>query len=227
MDGATLTAEGSLSFQKEGGTWKPASAKEGLSKRGRLSGPFRDIFHEPVLFVYGASDPTQALANEEVARAFANPGPGIRLHYPMMSDVEFIERGEKIDAERALFLVGSPKANQVLRELEHELPVSVQGNELRFGDKRYSGPSVGTALIYPNPKRSDQYVAVIASPTAQGIWRALSLPNLLPDYVVYDERLAPARGQMVIGHAETLAAGLFDESWGLGDGATDPSHRER
>jgi hypothetical protein len=50
---------------------------------------------------------------------------------------------------------------------------------------------------------------------ARGMWRALSLPQLLPDFMVFDAGLAPAAGQQVLGAATVLAAGFFDNDWAL------------
>jgi hypothetical protein len=61
-------------------------------------------------------------------------------------------------------------------------------------------------------------VVVIAGVDVPGTLRAMSLPDMLPDYVVYDRRLAAARGQLVLGKAELVEGGLFDERWGLSPG---------
>ena len=49
---------------------------EGPFKHGTVTGPIQDVFHDPILFVWGASDPAQARANEEVARAWARSTVG-------------------------------------------------------------------------------------------------------------------------------------------------------
>ena len=64
-----------------GGTWrKGALAHAGLYKHGAVTGPIRDVFAEPILFVYGDGD--EARANEQVARAFAKIRPGVQVSYP-------------------------------------------------------------------------------------------------------------------------------------------------
>ena len=49
---------------------------DGPFKHGNVTGPIEDVFHEPILFVWGASDPAQARANEEVARRWLALGRG-------------------------------------------------------------------------------------------------------------------------------------------------------
>ena len=56
---------------------------------------------------------------------------------------------------------------------------------------------------------------VIRAGAEEGTLRALSLPDLLPDFVVYDEKVAPARGQLVLGSASLRAAGFFGLDWSL------------
>ncbi len=74
---------------------------------------------------------------------------------------------------------------------------------------------LGAAFIRPNPRRPDRYVVVVEGVGALGTWRSLSLPDMLPDYVVYDEDVEPARAQLVLGTATVRAAGLFGGDWGL------------
>ena len=57
---------------------------------------------------------------------------------------------------------------------------------------------------------------VITGTDAAGIWRALSLPQLLPDFLVYDAALEPAAAEIVLGaDAQVIAGGFFDQEWKL------------
>jgi len=189
-------------------------------KHGCVTGPIRDVFHEPVTFVWGADDPDQAQANEAVAREWARVRPGVRVDYPVVSDEEFLAAGEAIANDRALFLVGNAKSNRVLREIEGELPIRIQDGDVVVGARHLSPkagdlPQLGVAFIRPNPRRPDRYVVVVEGVGPLGTWRSLSLPDMLPDYVVFDEDVAPARGQLMLGAATVRRAGFFDQSWGL------------
>ncbi len=89
-DRMTFQADEPIAFHRAEGKWRPGTAPhEGLFKQGAVTGPIRDVFHEPILFVWGASDPAQARANEEVARAWARVRWGVHVDYPAISDVEF------------------------------------------------------------------------------------------------------------------------------------------
>lgn len=232
IDGATLAFGPSdpLVMRRDGrdGAWHAgAAAHAGPFKHGDVTGPIRDVFHAPLLFVYGASDPAQARANEEVARAWAQIRWGVRVKYPVMSDVEFFARGEKLDNERALFLVGNAATNKVVRELEPSFPIKIDAGAVVVGTQKITGDQLGAAFIRPNPKRADRYVVVVEGVDALGTWRSLSLPELLPDFVVYDADVAPARGQQLLSAGVARAAGFFSNEWALPADTSDPSATAR
>ncbi len=210
----------------------PASHEKPV-KSGHVSGPLRDVYHEPILFVYAADE--EARANERVARGFADR-PGVPASYPVMSDVDFFARKEPLANDRALFLVG--RNNRVLAALETTatsagapLPIHVEPGAVTVGARgsqgaeRIVGRELGGAFIHPNPTRPDRYIVVVAGSNTPGMLRALSLPDLLPDFVVWDDGLAPARGQLLLGSGTFRAAGLFKNDWSLPTKLGDPLAR--
>jgi predicted esterase len=222
-DGVAPVMHRSVGSDGTPGEWAPGPADHaGIAKRGEVTGPIRDVFHEPILFVYGASDPTQTRANEEVARAWAAIRWGVTVQYPVMSDVEFLERGQALANDKALFLVGNAASNQVTRALDDKLPIHVEGGAVVMGKERFEGEEVGAAFIRPNPLRPERYVVVVEGVDARGTWRSLSLPDLIPDFVVYDQSVASARGQMILGSGAVRAGGFFDNEWALPKNTGDP-----
>jgi hypothetical protein len=203
-------------------------------KSGHVSGPLHDVFHEPILFVYAADE--EARANERVARGFADR-PGVPANYPVMSDAEFLARKEPLANDRALFLVG--RNNRVLAALEatassagSPFPIHVESDAVTVTvsrtqdpEKRIVGRELGAAFIHPNPVRPDRYVVVVAGANMPGTLRALSLPDLVPDFVVWDDGLAPARGQLLLGAGTFRAGGLFKNDWSLPAKLGDPLAR--
>jgi predicted esterase len=225
IDGSRLTfaPDEAIVLHREAKVWKKGpSPHDGVYKHGEITGPLRDAFHAPLLFVYGADDPTQARANEEVARAWAQVRGGTTVKYPILSDAEFFARGEPLANDRALFLVGNAKSNQVVRALEGELPITIDGDAVVVGPKRITGSQVGAAFVRPNPRRPDRYLVVIEGVDALGTWRSLSLPDLVPDFVVWDDQVAPSRGQMLLGAGVARAAGFFENDWSLPAMTDDP-----
>lgn len=215
-----------LVLDREGARWqKGAPTSTALRKRGRIEGPLRDVFHEPIVFVY-AAEGDEARANEHVARALAKVRPGVKVSYPIVSDVEFLAKNEPLANDKALFLVG--RTNKVLAALEAAsapFPIRIEAGAVTVGAERITGRELGAAFIRPNPLRPDRYVAVLAGADVPGTLRALSLPDLLPDFIVWDEAIAPSRGQILLGAGSARAAGFFGMDWSLPSVVADPLAR--
>jgi poly(3-hydroxybutyrate) depolymerase len=227
-DGQALAFDAgeAIVLHREGSDWKKGAATHaGLYKHGAVTGPIRDVFYEPILFVYGAGD--EARANEEVARAFARIRYGVSVKYPVISDAEFFARGEPLANDRALFLVG--RGNKVTAALQKSgrFPVTVEAGAVTVGGQRFTGTELGAAFIRPNPARPDRYVVVVAGADAPGTLRAMSLPDLTPDFVVWDQSLAPARGRTLLDHGSLRAGGTFANDWSLPADIGDPLARPR
>jgi poly(3-hydroxybutyrate) depolymerase len=205
-----------IALARDKAGWQPGGEAPGPGeKRPGVEGPLRQIYAEPLLFVYGSGDPRTRRANREVARHFARLRPGPDLAYPVLADFE-------VDAtrrEQALFLVGTPKDHALLARWR--LPIVASDGALTLGTKRFVGPGIGAAFVVPEPGAPERLLAVITGTDAAGIWQAQALPRLLPDFVVYDAALAPAAGEQVLGAARMRAAGFFDERWQLPDDVAD------
>ena len=139
-----------------------------------------------------------------------------------MSDVEFYAAGEALANDRALFLVGNAKSNRVVRELEPSFPIRIDGTDVVVGSERVAASDgsadrsqLGAAFIRPNPRRPDRYVVVVEGVGPLGTWRSLSLPDMLPDFVVYDDGVTPARNGLILGGASLRAGGFFGPDWAL------------
>jgi predicted esterase len=223
IDGALLTFAHDApiaAYRAETGAWKPGlKAPAPGHKRAGLSGPIRDAFFEPLVFVYGTQDPVQTRANRETARAWARIKWGVDIRYPIIADTEL---DESTGETHSLVLVGNADSNRVVKELEPDLPFKVSGGSITTtvegSTKEWKGRDLGVAFIYPNPKHPTRYVVVLEGTSALGTFRAVALPEILPDFVVYDDRIALARGQIVLGNGTPLAAGLFRSDWSLGKG---------
>jgi hypothetical protein len=194
------------------GIWHEGPTTLPGEKRPGLEGPLHDIFAGPVVFVYGTGTRSTLSANREVARAWADAGPGVDLAYPVLADFELTDAVER---SHGVFLVGTPQDNSVLAALAGRLPIWSESDRVCTRERCYSGREVGAAFIAPNPRTPDQYVAVITAPTAEGLFRSLSLPRLVPDFVVYDEKTSDSAGQSLLGPAQVLRAGFFERDWTL------------
>jgi hypothetical protein len=191
--------------------------KTAAGKHDAVIGPFRDAFHEPLIFVYGTRIPDEARMHREVAEAWAKRRSNVEVTYPILSDVEFLAQKQALGNDRALFLIGDARTNAVTAQFD-AASLPFRGEEhavVSSSGQRFSGDELGYAFITPNPVRKDRYLIVVAGSDLPGLARALSLPELLGDYAVWDKTLAPARNRLVLGPGRLLAGGLFDNAWRL------------
>jgi predicted esterase len=215
-DGTELTfAPGAtVSLHRRDGRWVrgAALAPDWFRKKKGLSGPIRDAFLEPLVFVVGTRESSLTQANLHVARALASPPYGVEARWPVVADVDVTDA---IASSHALFLIGSSRSNAYVARIEDRLPIRVEGRRVVTGEAIHEGQEIGALFVHPNPLHPDRYVVVLSAPDVAGTLRALSLPRMLPDFVVYDAKVAGARGQMVLGSASLVAGGMFDERWRL------------
>jgi len=206
-----VTGPAPLTVEAHDGGWRAATGPwpQPGSRRAGVSGPIRDVFHEPLTFVVGTQDPDHTLLNRLVARHWAHP-KGWIVDYPIVDDDDVTDA---MMAERTLVLIGPPSSNSVHARLVDRLPIQVRADGVHVGDAVHSGPQVGAAFVAPNPEHPDRAVLVLAGPRPLGTWRANDLPDALPDYVVWDERIEDAHGRWACGGSDEcayLAHGLFD-----------------
>lgn len=202
---------------REKGTWKKGVPADTLRKRGASYGAFRELFRDPVTIVYGASDPAWTYANEEVARAFVRPRYGVTKKWRVVSDAEYLgTKDPSSPATENLFLVGNARSNKLVAAYEPSFPFKIDGEGVRASDGvRYVTDEAGVLFVHPHPSAPKYLVGVLEAPTVAGLYRVLSLPELLPDFFVYDHGVASARGEQVLHNATALRAGFFDADWKL------------
>jgi hypothetical protein len=200
--------------------WKKAFGQvAGRHKRAGLEGPIRDAWLGPLVFTFGSLDPRATRANREVAEVLAKMRYPIDVRFKVISDRQVTS---DLERDNSLVLVGNPRNHQVLARLNARLPIRVGARHVQLEQERFRGAEVGTIFVYPNPDHPNRYVVAVESPTVPGILRALSLPQLLPDFVVYDARLAGAAGEQVLGSSSVLAGGFFRNDWSLPSHTRDP-----
>jgi hypothetical protein len=178
------------------------------------------VFFEPLIFAYGTLDPAQTRANRETARAWARIRFGVEARYPIVPDSDVTD---ELAETHSLVLVGNASSNRVVREIEPGLPFRATSRTISAvvnGSRRraWSGADLGVAFVYPNPRHPSRYVLVLEGTSALGTFRSIALPDLMPDFMVFDDRIAPARGQPSLGDATPLWAGIFRKDWSFRPG---------
>lgn len=204
LDGDTVEAPaGAVSLLRSAGHWRRADS----AAQEPALGPLRDVFDGPVAVVFGTQDPATRVLEERVARAWARGKTGVRARFPVLADTA-------VDAAFArahtLVLVGTPSSNAVLARLHARLPLRVEGDALVGGTHRWRGAGVGAAFVTANPEAPERPLVVLTGTDAVGVWRSRHLPDLVPDFLVYDGGVAPARGRVLLGpNARVLGGGFF------------------
>lgn len=214
IDDQELSGDRPLSLHRTTeGAWEPAPVDYPLPghKRPGVSGPIRDVYHEPLLFVVGTQSREHLLINRLVARHWARPR-GWMVDFPIVDDLDVTE--EMIE-DHTLVLVGPPSSNLLTRRWADQLPITIEDAAIEVGGRRYEGEQLGTVFVAPNPDAPERALLVIAGTGPLGSWRSLSLPDILPDYVIYDEAIEPVRGHWAAGGTGggSLEAGLFNMDW--------------
>ncbi len=203
-------AEGWHLIRDDGGWREGVLSRNGLHKRSGLSGPVADAEHGPLLFVYGTGDENWALTREVAQRLRRRHG-GMTIEWPMRADVEIT--GEEIRTH-SLVLVGTPGSNRLLDRLADRLPVRVESGGIRVGDRFHAGNTLAAVFIHPHPLAPGRYVVVHTAVTQEALAGAVDLPELLPDYVVYDTAGGhPERGMVFSVEGQVVDAGFFDGNW--------------
>jgi hypothetical protein len=214
-----------LAFEKQDEHWKKGiHVRKGLQKLPGLSGPIRDVFHKPLLVVYGTQDPTLTRANREVARWFARVKTGFDINYSVIPDRELTDEMVK---SHSIVLVGGSASNQWSQLLDKDLPIHLTKTGVQLGNRTFEGEQMGTAFVYPNPRSPSNYVVMLAGVSVRSTLRAMSLPELLPDYVVFDEGITPVAKQLVLNKGSVQAAGMFDEFWKIPPAKPDSKSHSR
>ncbi|MBI5512671.1 MAG: hypothetical protein HY909_02830 [Deltaproteobacteria bacterium] len=204
LDGDALTAPvgQATTWVRSGGRWAPGAAPP---QRGH--GPLREALDGPAVFVYGTQVAAETALNQRVARHWARR-PGMALRYPVVSDVQATDA---VLRGRTVVLVGTPGSNALLGRWQPSLPVRVQGDAIVVGARNHPGAHQGVVFATAVPSEPERTLVVVTGTDALAVARSRSLPELLPDFVVYDDRVAPARGRVLLGEAaRVVAAGFLD-----------------
>ncbi len=224
IDGQKTTAPGPMSdrswtvhFRKNGSQWQvtDSTTSAGLQKRHGLQGPIDDAFLDSFVFVSPTGAPL-ALAvgkwvESEEARAIKEWRREFRGEPQVRRDSDVSDNDI---ASSNLVLWGDPSSNRILARIADKLPVKWTAEGIVVGKDRFSPDTHAAILIYPNPLNPNKYVVLNSGFTfreADYLSNARQTPKL-PDYAVAD-LTTPPDGRFP---GKIVAAGFFNEQWGLG-----------
>jgi hypothetical protein len=184
-------------------------SRAGMKRHG-VSGPIEDALFHPLVIVRGTAEPALEEASRLLAEHLATAGGTAAVRYPIVTDVEATD---EILRGKSVVLVGGPPSNLLARRWEAALPARFEPGAITIRGARYEGADVAVSLIAPRPDEPDQVVVLHGAVSERGVLAARHLPRYLPDWVVYDARVAAERGGLLFGDRPTLAGGFFDASW--------------
>jgi hypothetical protein len=201
-----------ISFTKRAGKWEQVDAPDAPAghKRAGVSGPLDDLWFRPFIVIYGTQDPSQLAINRAVAEHATRYNNRSDISMPIFADTEV--REEQL-TDRGIVLIGNPKSNLITARAVAKLPVTFDDKGLTLGARRFDGAEVGISMINPSPFDPDHYVVLHAGVTGEGTLSSRHLPEVVPDYLVYDSRIRAGNWGPLLDKREVLAGGFFGAKW--------------
>lgn len=192
-----------VSVEQRDGRWTRANERTVQPALG----PLREAFDGPMLVVYGARVAGESAMNRRVAEAWSRVPAKARTSVRVITDDVYTPADAR---GRTVILVGTPASNRVIERMQSALPIRVEAGVVRTHDRAITG-ATGALFVAPSPDATDGRVVVATGTSALGVWRSRFLPELLPDFVAYDDGVAPARGRVILGrYARVICAGFYD-----------------
>lgn len=213
----TIGLDGQLHLSRGAKGWEVSAAVERPAggKRAGVEGPIGDAWFGPLVVVYGTQVVNEIEANRLTAERLSMHAPWIDLRVPVLADVE-VSDADLVG--KSIILVGRPATNLVTRRFATDLERAgfrfVEG-ALMVGERRFEGPEIGLSVVRPSPWDAARYVVLHAGVGIDGTLSARYLPELSPDYLVYDSRMRAVFGDRILGAREALLGGFFDAAWEL------------
>ena len=217
VDGASLPVDAAapeVFFVRGDSGWSASATEPSRAgkKRAGVSGPLDDVLRHPQLIVFGTQDPGQTETNSAVAEHFSSADQWAAARFPIKAD-----RDVK-DADltgRSLVLIGGPASNSVTSLFAKDLPAQFEPNAIVLRGKRYEGEDMAISFVWPHPRDAKEYVVVHAGTTFRGTLAARHLPQLAPDFLIYDRNLTVMRGELLLDKRAPAVkeGGFFDDAW--------------
>jgi predicted esterase len=211
IDGEVLSFQPAtnLLLSREAGHWALAAPMPAnvLRKQHNLQGPINDAFLDSFICVKWD---TQLGMSPVDRRNIAELDRFERMMAKEYRGAARIKNGYEITdediASNNLILFGNPNNNAVLRKIRDQLPIKWDGGNIIVGDKTFTGPGLVPVFIYPNPLNPSRYVVINTGLVAGGGGNGAGGYG---DFAVL-QTSASDSGQIT---TETVAEGVFDESW--------------
>ncbi len=209
-------AKGRLWLARDGEKWSVAKEPAPSLKGPHRYGPFKDAFHNHMLFVYGTkgtkAENAWALARARYdAETFWYRGNG---SVDVVPDTDALVSA---DRDRNVILYGNADTNAAWKALLGEGPVQVSRGRVTVGDRAVKGDGWACLFVRPRPGSDRACVAAVAGSGLPGMRLTEHRPYLqsgsaYPDCLLLDAAALREGGDGVV------AAGFFGTDWGVASG---------
>ncbi len=199
------------------GAWGSARTKHG-DHAVRAAGPFKAVFDNNVLLVYGTigTEEENAWSRSKArydAETFYYRGNG---SFDVVSDTEFKQMMER--AERRNVVVYGNKDTNLAYQLEFfNSPVSVARGRVCIGEKTLKGDDLACLVIRPRKESTGAIVGVIGGTGLTGMRLTDRLPYFVSG-VAYPDCTVLSPKMLDSGIEGVLAAGFFGTDWSIEQG---------
>ncbi|MCP4246466.1 MAG: hypothetical protein GY778_05405 [bacterium] len=222
MDGHTLTdvawpGDGKLRLRNVDGTWTVAERAPSDWKGPHRYGPFKNVFRNNVVFVYGTvgSDAENAWAYAKArydAETFWYRGNGA---IELRPDVEYDHDAYR---GRNVVLYGNADTNAAWAPLLKTSPVQLGRDVVRIGDRTWTGGDLAMLLVRPVPGDERALVGVVGGTGLVGMRATVALPYFVSG-VGYPDCTILRADALRRGLEGVVTAGSFGERWEIEAGA--------
>ena len=192
------------------GGWVLGARPAAEEKNPARAGTFKEAFDHRMVFVYGTLG-----SREEREWSFCKARYDAETWYYRGNGAVDIVADKDYATERyrgrSVILYGNATTNSAWASLLRECPIQVKRNELKIGDKAYTGDDLAAYFIRPLPDGRTS-VAVIAGTGVKGMQAAnanqyFAGASGFPDYMIFRLEMLQAGAQGV------LMAGFFGNDW--------------
>jgi pimeloyl-ACP methyl ester carboxylesterase len=204
-----------LHLARGGEKWAVANASS-VNKNPRRGGPFRDVFCNRVMFVYGTkgSPGEYAWALQKArfdAETFWYRGNG---GIEIVPDSAFDPDRER---DRNVVLYGNADSNAAWHALLGDGPVRVSAGLVKVGKRELHGDDLACLFVRPRPGSDCACVGVVAGSGLKGMRTADRLPYFTSG-VGYPDLFVLSADSLTKGVAGVRLAGFFGNDWSVEKG---------
>ncbi|MBC7328908.1 tetratricopeptide repeat protein [bacterium] len=169
------------------------SAKLETKAKARVIGPINSIYEDftedwakgNVLLIYETQTNQQGtLKCEELAKRWASVALQ-EVGSPTFRKA--VEISHKDLEENNIILISCDPSNRILESFKDYLPINIEKEVIRVGNRVYKGREIGVISISPNPLNQDKFLLIIFSFDSELIEEALSLGGAT-DYIIFAKR---------------------------------------